>query len=75
MATTPQVFGLTTTTGYVQGEAIRYQMIDGAFSPADDPMSALTTQELEAIGAQATAQMDAVQRYALRAPSAADMVS
>lgn len=61
MPTTPQSFGLTISTGNVQGEAIRYQMTDtGTFSPAVDSLEAMTDAQLEALAASYDAQMNAV---------------
>lgn len=64
MTHTPQTFGLTISTGNVQGEAIHYQMTDtGTFALAIEPLAAMTTAELEAVTAAHTAEMDARTLY------------
>jgi hypothetical protein len=61
MTNAPQSFGLTISTGNVQGEAIRFQMSDtGTFTPAADPLATMTDAQLEALAASYEAQMNAV---------------
>lgn len=58
-----QTFGLTKSTGYVQGEAIHYQMEGGKLAPAVDPLSQLNTQELEALTLPLTAEINARTKF------------
>jgi hypothetical protein len=60
MTNTPQSFGLTISTGNVQGEAIHFQMTTAGLTAAADPLASMTDTELEALAASYDAQMNAL---------------
>lgn len=69
MNTKSQAFGFNISTGYVEAVTLHLERANGAFAPAADPLDAMTTQELEVISQQATAEMDAAQHFAKQVAS------